>query len=261
VYSQLTVEAAQGTLAATRTPTLEATDDSTPTVSPSPTPPDTRTGNGAVVNVPRCGAAITVDGDPADWNGQSGIPIFALVDNTFGAGEWLGTDDASAVARLCWTDQALHLFVEVADDIHVQTRTGGDQWQGDEVELMFDGSLQTDFYDDEWSSDDTQLGLSPGDFAGISPSAFQYQPRINTTLLVTVNARRPFEAGGDYLLEAAIPWTVLRTLPDTEASYGFCLALSDNDHVDTARQDSMVSHCPKLIVPDPTTYTTLKLLP
>jgi hypothetical protein len=78
---------------------------------------------------------------------------------------------------------------------------------------------------------------------------------------VQVAARQPLEAGGGYQLEAAIPWAVLGISPEGEAAYGLCVALSDDDHVGEAQQDSMVSHCPELQIADPTTWASARLMP
>jgi hypothetical protein len=72
-------------------------------------------------------------------------------------------------------------------------------------------------------------------------------------------AARQTEHG--YVLEASIAWSALSVTAQAGGNYGFCLALSDNAHVGTAQQDSMVGHCTRLGVFDPTTWATLHLAP
>jgi hypothetical protein len=242
------------------TPTLTEPPPSA-TASLTPTPPEERTGNGPNLSIARCTHAVSVNGDLGEWAGQDGVTPISLNTVTFGADEWLGADDLSGQARLCWTDSNLYLAVEVVDDVHVQNQRGATSWQGDEVELVVDADLRGDYYDEVWNDDDYQLGLSPGDFGDLGPAAVQYHPSVNEDVGVQVAARQPLEAGGGYRLEAAIPWAVLGISPKGEAVYGLCVALSDNDHVGEAQQDSMVSHCPELQIADPTTWASARLLP
>jgi hypothetical protein len=313
VYATITAQAATAGIPQTASgervtatpPPANTPATGTPTVSP--TAPAERTGNGPRLAFPPCGAALTVDGDLADWLSGEGA-VFSLDAVTYGATAWSGADDLSGQAqacwtgdalylfvevtdnahvqtqtggtqwqgdevelvfdadlsgqaRACWTGDALYLFVEVTDNAHVQTQTGGTQWQGDEVELVFDADLAGDFYEEEWDADDTQLGLSPGDFADLPPTAVVYRPAYRAAPEVEVAARQPLAIGGNYTLEARIPWTVFGVQPEGGDLYGFCLALSDNDQPGEASQDSMASHCPGLVVSRPVTWTTLELTP
>jgi hypothetical protein len=266
--TRATVEAVYATVSAealyspvpSDTPTLtEPPPSATPSLTP--TPPEERSGNGPNPSIARCTSAVGVDGDLGEWDEQVGVTALALSANTFGEDEWLGVNDLSGQARLCWTDANLYLAVEVEDDVHVQDQRGAASWQGDEVELVVDADLRGDYYDEVWNDDDTQLGLSPGDFGDLSPAAVEYHPSVQEDVGVQVAARQPLEAGGGYRLEAAIPWAVLGISPKEDTAYGLCVALSDDDHVGEAQQDSMVSHCPELAIADPTTWATVRLMP
>lgn len=231
------------------------------TPSPSPTPPEHRSGNGANLSLARCKLEIVIDGNDNDWTDQpENITAVSLNANTFGASEWTGSSDLSGEASICWTFDTLFLLVEAEDDVFVQTEQGRTQWLGDEIEILFDAELYEDFYEDTWDADDTQLGISPGNFNDIPPGAVRYAPTYTNETGVRVAAKRPLESGGDYLIEAAIPWSLLGVTPAAEAKYGLCIALTDNDHVNEASQDSMVSHCLNLSVPDPTTWTSVELM-
>jgi len=230
----------------------------TATLQPTPTPPEKRLGNGADIHVQRCEDDILVDAQDEDWNEQE-IDLFEMEENTFGAGRWEGVDDLSGQVRMCWTSETLFLFVDVIDDTHVQTQEGSTQWQGDEIEIMFDAGLRGDFYDEQFSSDDTQIGLSPGDLADSPYSAIRYVPRpIEELENVEIEARRPIGPGGNYVFEAELPWAALGlSRIDADTPYGMCVALSDNDQVGESSQDSMVSHCPDLITNVPTTWANV----
>ncbi len=252
------------TLHQTSTPTTEPSATPIPSATPlaTPTPPQERTGNGASLVIARCGLAIAVDGDIADWLDQpGGIEGIRLDQATFGAVNWTGESDLSGLARLCWTSEALYLSVEVTDDALVQNQSGVTQYRGDEVELLFDTDLIGDFYDTVWNEDDIQFGLSPGNFVDRQPAVVRYEPDFSTSVDVTLAARRPIGTGGSYVLEAAVPWSTLGITPQTDQGYGLCLALSDNDLTAQDVQQSMVSHCVRLKVPDPTTWVTVRLAP
>jgi hypothetical protein len=268
VYATITAQAEAAGLPITATEpasngseaSTEGTEAPTATPTVTPTPPAERTGNGANITAPRCALSIAIDGSDGDWNDQNAAEIVA--DRaTFGADQWTGADDASAHFKTCWTDEALFLLALVSDDVHVQTETGSTQWRGDEIELMFDSDLQGDYYNDRWNTDDSQFGLSPGDFADLPPNAVQYEPVQRDVESLQVAASRPIEVGGAYTLEAKVPWALLGASPAVDAKYGFCVAVSDNDQVGQASQDSLISHCTNLTVFNPTTWVTLTLGP
>ncbi len=259
-YATITAQAESGvpfpTVAA---PTdLPATEAATATFTPSPTPPASREGNGVNLTIQRCQVIIGVNGDDSDWQ-NAHATTFQLSSTTYGENEWQGQNDLFGEAQMCWTDSALYLWVSVVDDIHVQTETGVTSWKGDEIEFFFDGDLRGDFYDDSYDRDDTQLGLSPGNFDSIAPNTVEYRPTLGADTTIEIAARRAIGTGGNYVLEAGIPWAMLRTTPETNTNYGLCVALSDNDHVNAAQQDSMVSNCTNLLTPDPTTFATVTL--
>ena len=228
--------------------------DTAPT--PSPTPPNSRPNNGELVQIGTCAGSITVDADPGDWSGAARVQLATV---TYGRDQWSGTDDLSGDARLCWTDTALYIYIDVTDNAHVQTEYGPTVWKGDEVELVFDGNLRNDFFDRGWSDDDRQMGLSPGNFDDVAAYTSLYRPSIREITNIDLAAEPTGDIGG-YRFEAEVPWSVLGVEPQADERYGFCLALSDNDQTDRANQDTMVSHCTRLLTSDPTTWATIELV-
>ncbi len=225
------------------------------------TPPERRSAVGEDIFVPICddGIDFVVDAQDDDWQEQNAPTV--VVDNiTFGVSRWNGTDDLSGTMQLCWTGEALQMYLTIVDDVHVQTQQGRNQWQGDEVEMVFDTALRDDYFDKDMGADDVQLGISPGDLAGSPISAVRYVPRPFEELdSVAAQTRREIGPGGNYVLELFIPWEEAQIEPQSGDLYGFCLALSDNDQVGQASQDSLVSHCPQLVTNDPTTWVTMAL--
>ncbi|OBZ19268.1 S-layer protein [Bacillus sp. FJAT-27264] len=53
-------------------------------------------------------------------------------------GQWKGTDDLSAHASVSWDAQNLYTTIVVKDDVHAQTWSDGDIWQGDSIQLGID---------------------------------------------------------------------------------------------------------------------------
>ena len=225
------------------------------TLAPTPTPPNERSGIGESFSVRRCPATVTVDADPDEWS-DANIARLTLDDVVFGENNHSGASDLSAEVGLCYTNAALYLAVSVTDDVHVQTQQGSTMWQGDEVEVVFDGQLYDDFYTAVANSDDVQIGLSPGDFADNPVDAVLYRPSIDDDTPITVAARRAVGSGGDYFLEAEIPWAVMRAAPSSGNRFGLCIAVSDNDQPGEAVQETMLSHCDRLETPKPTTWVT-----
>jgi hypothetical protein len=211
------------------------------------------------VEAPPCDPAIVADGSRSgDWDAQAERASVPIVEVVYGREARQSSSDLAGTSNVCWADNGLALFVNVIDDTHVQTQTGADIYKGDEVEVFLDADLRGDYYEETWGDDDTQIGLSPGDFASLVPEAFRYRPPGAPIVGAQVVAV-PTENG--YNLEAIVPWSALGISPETDEPYGFCLALSDNDQPDTAKQESLVSNCLRLAASNPTTYSNLILLP
>lgn len=206
---------------------------------------DDRAGQGAVVP--------NIDGDIGEWE-----LVFSVSNVVFQPANWSGTNDNSARFATIWTTENLYLAVKVIDDIHVQTQSGKLLYQGDSLELQFDADLAGDFASTLLSGDDFQLGLSPGDFAGIAPEAYLWNPSAKTGVPTSVIVMAKATTDG-YTLEAAIPWALFNVTPTMFTTYGLALNVSDNDTPGTAEQQSMISSSPARRLTDPTTWGTLIL--
>lgn len=57
-------------------------------------------------------------------------------------GSWGGPDDLSATAEVRWDDDKLYVNVDVKDDVHDQTWSGSDIWQGDSLQIGIDLSRE-----------------------------------------------------------------------------------------------------------------------
>jgi hypothetical protein len=211
------------------------------------------------VVAPRASAAPAIDGDAAEW---AGLPVYSSPHLVFTGDAWDGSDDLAAAWQVSWDDANLFLVVNVADDIHAQSQTGNQTFRGDSVELQIDADRAGD-YGPSISPDDYQLSLSPGDFAGIAPSAFRFQGtnggemRDAAAPHSIIVAARPNNGG--YVLEAAIPWRDLGITPAAGLVIGLAVNVNDNDRPGTAAQEMMKSSAPNRRFADPTTWGTLTL--
>ncbi|VAW30869.1 hypothetical protein MNBD_CHLOROFLEXI01-2760 [hydrothermal vent metagenome] len=244
------------------TETAVSPTDSPPAIAPTSTLRPSATiipvGDGNVEAV-AFAAPLTIDGDLAEWGGVSAVSSAYRVYSVAG---WDGSEDLTAVWQLAWDSSNLYVAVTVTDDVHVQTVSGNEIFRGDSVDMQFDTARDADF-GNALSPDDFQITLSPGDFAGSSPSAFRYQGTTGGGILdaaggnsVTVAAQ---PVGTGYTLEAAIPWIDLNLTPTVGMIIGIALNASDNDTPGTAVQEVMISHMPNRTLTNPTSWGTLTL--
>lgn len=241
------------------TPTPAATPTATPLPSPTPTAlPTPYSGpfrnNGGDYTGLRT-ESITVDGSLADWAIVPAIPVSAVQS---GAENLTGQSDLAVDARVAWDDARLYVVYEVADDLHVQPLAGFNLFNGDSTELFIDADLAGDFPEASQNGDDFEIGFSAGDFAGIGPEAFVYQPqqRVDWNQQIMVAAQR---VGEGYVIEAAIPWSLLGRQPAPGMAFGYALGAFDNDAPGSAAQQTAVVHPPGLAFDQPTTYGNLRL--
>lgn len=198
----------------------------------------------------------TIDGNLGEWP----VEIYSVDHVVYGGGDYAGSADLSANARIGWDEEYLYVGVRVKDDHYVQNASGENIFKGDSVEILLDRQVSVDFYLNSLSADDYQLGLAPGSpLPGDDPEAYLWFPstlsgsRSDVELGVT-----SLEDG--YRLEAAIPWDVFDVSPETGDHYGFAVSVSDNDDEDENVQQSMVSNDPARNLADPTTWGDLTLV-
>ncbi|MCA9918806.1 MAG: hypothetical protein KC445_12685 [Anaerolineales bacterium] len=230
----------------------------TSTLPATAVPPQTPLGDGAVeasfTNTPP-----TIDGNLGDWPGTI---VAQSANRVYSVAGWNGSADCTAVWQLSWDNGNLYIAVTVTDDTHVQTASGNQIFRGDSVDMQFDTARDADF-GPGLSPDDFQITLSPGDFAGVGPTAFRFQGTASGAILdapggniVTVAAQ---QTATGYTLEAAIPWSDLNLTPNQGLTIGLALNANDNDTAGTAVQEVMVSHMPNRTLTDPTTWGILTL--
>ncbi len=199
-------------------------------------------------------APIAVDGGLSEW---PELPIrlpvtleavaldqgaahgrFALT----GEHEWRGTGDCSAAVGLAYDDERLCVAVNVTDDVHAQPETGGDVWQGDNVQLAIDfrPSRELPGNGEQERRQTCEIGLTLGERG---PEVFRWLPfggpdgaEGDITKHVEFAAVRE---GPETRYEATIPWSSLLPPRGWEPAgphasgrspvLGFALIVNDND--------------------------------
>ncbi|HST04532.1 MAG TPA: protein kinase [Chloroflexia bacterium] len=221
-----------------------------------------RTDNGPDISIPQALIPPVIDGDLSDWQGAQPGP-FGSDDITYRkvGRDWGGPSDLSASFYFAWDDTNFYVAGTITDNLHVQTaRTRGyDLYKGDDVELWFDTDLAGDFAVSEANADDYQLGLSPGDFAGLAPEAVFWNPDRSSArdALVRV-AAQPRTDNNGYIIEAAVPWQAMGAFrPHAGSAIGFAASAGDNDQRDTPEQELMTSTGPRLQYRQPFTFGNL----
>ncbi|MDX1413870.1 MAG: sugar-binding protein [Candidatus Promineifilaceae bacterium] len=244
-------------------PGMEATaDEAEAPISNTPSfaPTVTLSAQGGVadVEVTQLSFEPVLDGNLQEWQI---VPTYESRYQVYQETGWDGTDDLNASWQLGWDATTLYIAVAVEDDTHVQTQTGNQIFKGDSVSLQLDTNRELDF-GPLLNSDDFQINLSPGDFAGIPPSAFRFRGTSNGRSadapghLIAVAAQ---QTGQGYTLEAAIPWQDISVNPSPGLVLGVALNANDNDSPNTAVQEIMKSHVASREFGDPTSWGTLTL--
>lgn len=200
-----------------------------------------------------------LDGDLSEWAGLTAVSINHITEQKE---SWNGIMDLEAYWQMGWDEQNLYFAVTIKDDIHVQANEPKFAYYGDSLELQLDTDRNGD-----WGAivnqDDFQYVISPGNFAGLRPSAFRFQGN---------DANFPTDAPGTqaritavsttdgYIIEAAIPWTDIGVQPQEGLVLGAALSVNDNDKPGVADQELMLSHIASRRWRDPTSWGTMTLL-
>ena len=203
-------------------------------------------------------SAPLVDGNLDEW-GEG--PAYESQFRVYTAEKWDGTDDVRATWRLAWDNENLYIAAQVEDDVHVQTQTGNTIFRGDGLSLQIDSQREADL-GPILSPDDFQINLSPGNFAGIAPSAYRFRGNNDGTMPDAPGhsiAVATQQAEQGYILEAAIPWADIALTPSAGLVIGVALNVNDNDTPGTAVQELMKSHVATRAFRDPTSWGTLTL--
>lgn len=155
----------------------------------------------------------------------------------YGQEMWKGAEDLSASVAIGYDRTYLYLAALVKDDRHRQEHYSGSLWKGDHVMLLVDYPVQEGVAAD--LSKVYRLGFSPGNFAGVAPEAYMWNPMPGAIPGVRLGAVRTADG---YQLEAAVPWAVFGVVqPEEGMSLSLDVLVSDSD---TDDQDKVMALSP-----------------
>ena len=178
----------------------------------------------------------------------------------YGKDNHKGINDLSGTARVGWDEANLYLGIRVLDQKYVQNASGTNLFKGDSLDILLDTDVSSDFYLADLNEDDFQLGISPGSPSpNKEPEAYLWFPKSIEGSRDQIDIAARWRGDG-YVVEAAIPWTVLDVKPFNGQHFGFAFSISDNDNPDKNLQESMVSFVPIRTLSDPTTWGDLTLI-
>jgi len=208
---------------------------------------------------PRAAVPPRIDGVLDDWeHAPLSVVPFELSAVVFGEEHWEGRQDLSAQLYGAWSPAALYLGLRVYDDIFSQPSSGETLYLGDSIEIQLDTDPEADWEDASFSDDDWQLGISPGNLLAEAGAheAYIWRPMSQRgSADLPVKARRLDDG---YIIEVAIPWSILGIDPESRSAIGLAVNISDND-LPEPEQLTMVSSSPIRLWGDPRSFGTLIL--
>lgn len=209
------------------------------------------------INVRYVSSAPTIDANLGDWSNISEKPLPYV---TYGKEHYDGEADLSGKVQLAWDNKNLYVAARITDNRYVQNVDGAKLYLGDSLEILFDRDFTGDFNSATLNNDDYQLGISPGSpDPNKNPEAYLWYPsgsagRVNKVTIAAVAME------GGYILEAAIPWSILGVTPKEGATYGFVISASDNDNRENDVQQTMISSIATRKLTDPTSWGAITLV-
>nr|WP_237179003.1 S-layer homology domain-containing protein [Paenibacillus sp. MMS18-CY102] len=144
-------------------------------------------------------------------------------------GKWNGVDDLSLQSNVTWDDDNLYIAIDVHDDHHAQSWTGGDIWQGDSIQLALDLSRQAG----AGSANVSELGFALSNTGTVT----QWRWRAPSGLAAgnIAGAHTSIvrdDASGVTTYAITLPWTELHgpgVSFDPTKPIGFTLLANEND--------------------------------
>lgn len=194
-----------------------------------------------------------LDGDLAEWTAL----VYPINSVSFGAPNRASAADISGSWSTAWDDKYLYLAVKAKDDALAQLAKEQDLFKGDGLEIWL--STEVNNRGEQLTERDFQFGLTAGNGLA-APDAFLWLPnQFKGRVQDAVIAARPLEGG--YGIEMAVPWSVFRLTPFAGQSFGFTLALNDDDTAASAEQETQVTSMQDAKLNLPRTWGVLVLDP
>ncbi len=160
---------------------------------------------------------------------------------------WQGAHDLSAEVRLARSPGELLLQVKVTDDVHCQPYSGGEVWQGDNIQF----ALKIPGQNGSW-----EIGLTRLD-DGRSEVHIWSAPEGFNSVQIAKSIRLRTGRNGETVYEAGIPLQVIGLTPEiARKGFKFNLLINDNDK---HGRESFIAIAPGIgESKDTTLYPTIK---
>lgn len=227
---------------------------------------------------PQCKKQIVIDGDLSDWAGCFQMPLVNQMQFPLGATDklrqqypvppaWKGADDLSAEFYATWDEQNIYLAFKVRDDVYHPGPSVPLSWQGDGLQLYFDGWADARGKPAKgYDNNDQAFMVCPNPAADAAVLYREFAPErqlafLNTGLVDAAKVALRKTADGYLIYELAIPARQIEPIKlKALERFGFgCLVNdADNDYrkriVTITPQGTEPSRSPKL-------YPTVILTP
>jgi hypothetical protein len=189
---------------------------------------------------------IAVDGDLGDWKAVPNAITLRDADQVvWGAGMWNDAADLSGTVHLAWRQEYLFVAADVTDDIIRQSQRGDSLWKGDHIEIYLDVLPDSESDRNYFGTGQFQIGVSPGNFEqtgdtllDTAPEVFVYRPVTGPAAGALVASERT-EHG--YVVEVAIPWSLLGIEVSDGTTLRVEVGLSDTDSPEPAQETLMTT--------------------
>jgi len=201
-----------------------STDTDIPTLELNAWDPVKRIGPRQQISIPQAPEHIIIDGQLTDW---ARFPTY-----TFSATNHT-TDNVVAFSLAHDDGETLYVAAYVKDDHLIRNEIPGpDLWKDDTIEIWIDARNDADFFHNMPQNPGCwQINLAPAsDNSGTVDHVIYRNPSYNNMVLTNITAASSIQTNG-YIIEAAIPLTVLRgTKPVTDPyAIGFSISNCDAD--------------------------------
>ena len=166
--------------------------------------------------VPELSSAPSIDGSLGDWDTRRFTSSATSAAHTEGSQSSPNTGDISVGFDFGWDSNFLYIAAEVTDD---QSQSDSPNvWNDDSIEVYIDGDVDGDA---GYDSNDHQYTATRD--ARFADRGSELEPSSRGIQLSVA------EAGANWSLELAVPWSELGGSPSSGASLGLDLAYNDDD--------------------------------
>lgn len=179
----------------------------------------------------------TIDGklEAGEWTG-----VWMTADSKdradYNTGEWRGPEDLSIDANLMWDEEYLYFGAIVTDDVFYNDKSGGDIWNGDNIQFGIENRVYKGDYrigmGGTGGSNYTEVGIARSNDGTLSTWRWKTQDSVNPVGEIPNCKLEITRSGNKTYYELAIPWTEMIApsyVLDPSEIFGFSICLNESD--------------------------------